>query len=85
MVERLTGPVGVEVHQDPDTARHGTVTASSRAQMSGTSPRPSERAAVAREHRGDVVGGGEKDADEVVVSDPVSLEHGADERPDPRL
>ena len=31
------------------------------------------------EHRGDVVGGGEQDADEVVVADAVSLQHRGDE------
>ena len=53
---------------------------SSRAQISGTSPSPSARGRGGRELGGDVVGGGEDDAHEVVVVDRVALEHLRHER-----
>ena len=76
MVQLVAAPVGGHVHQHPDA--HGAwrpSMSSSRAQISGTSPSPSSRAAVAGNMRVDVVGGGEQDADDVVVVDVVAIEH----------
>ena len=56
---------------------------SSRAQIERHVAEPDRAGRGGREHRVDVVGGGEEDADEVVVVDAVALEHLLEQRDDP--
>src|SRR6516165_4328085 len=69
-------PFGGHVHQDP----HATTGAVNDFEFSGTDQRNVTETDPAcrggRKHRPDVVGGGEQDADEIILAQSVALQHG---------
>src|SRR5581483_9385835 len=75
VVQLVAGPFGGEVHHHPDAQRRAALDRQlARADQGHVAEADGPRRRGG-EHRRDVLGGGEQDADDVVVTDVVGLEH----------